>query len=843
MPIKPGKYDPLKPDIELFDFKSKKRYGLKLEGSGALRIGTISQDDTVHVRAAGKRVGDFDEQRSWKGGRGFENLSDNPEGFWDSQNAWTMSAGRVHQTLLYQHARGLRSADFYLPSKTRSMTWVPLLSSTLYLSTSWSSMGFTASFARLWIRRVGSPGTLTVKLHSNSAGNPGTVLATATVTTSDITDFVSVFPDFSLASQVLSAATTYHISVYGASTDNKSNHWEVGGYSGGSTGKMSTDGSSWSSASFDPYYYVGDAAVSRTFFPFFLDEAMYVVDKKDTGSNSQLYINGDRGLTTSSGSTTLTDTARSWTSDRWVGAFVKIVKGTGVGQVRTISANSATQLTVSVAWYVNPSTDSEYIIYGTEWWTEITGHGLTIVTSKPCVSNNIVYFPQGSGTNIRRMIWTGSAYAYSDDGTNKANHLEKVFSPGGTAIYRAVNNSTQKEVSAASHASWANPPTALSFGDAKHIGSNSYDITSLQQKDSLLYIFKPDGVWNMDKGGNLAALQSGIEKTPSSSTGLGSIVHQQFAYFSWMHSVIRIYGSNFDDIGQDWSGKGLPDGREGFFSSMDAYTSLLMCGVDALSGTSSVLGFDGIGWHELFRAWDSNLRVRMVKVQPCDSTRNRTWIDVGGDLVYQEMPFMKGSPRLDAGCRYQHEAVIESAAIDMGTASGLPKFIKELTVFCENLGGYNDIAVDYQVDDSVGTTTWTPATTIYESPESTAYLGLDNIRKFAYRLRIRSSDNTSPVMVLGVTPNGYARVPFKMVWTLRCRADNITSRGRLVKPDELMRWLLDSSRFPGRVLMLSQYELAHKFSVVIHPPQMFPYKPAAAGQAEESILTLVLEEA
>jgi hypothetical protein len=57
-----------------------------------------------------------------------------------------------------------------------------------------------------------------------------------------------------------------------------------------------------------------------------------------------------------------------------------------------------------------------------------------------------------------------------------------------------------------------------------------------------------------------------------------------------------------------------------------------------------------------------------------------------------------------------------------------------------------------------------------------------------------------------------------------------------------MRWLLDNARFPGRIMMLSQYELAHKFFVIIHPPRMFPFKPAAAGQAEESVFTIVLEE-
>ena len=264
--------------------------------------------------------------------------------------------------------------------------------------------------------------------------------------------------------------------------------------------------------------------------------------------------------------------------------------------------------------------------------------------------------------------------------------------------------------------------------------------------------------------------------------------------------------------------------------------------IDAGTGTSSVLGFDGLGWHELMRAYDANKRIRMVKVQPCQDTRNRLWIDVGGDLVYQELPLMKGSPRLDTGCRYMHEAVIESSTIDMGTASGLAKFIKELTVYSQNLGNGNEIYVDYQVDDAVHTTSWTRATVLYQSPESVAFLGLSNIRAFAYRLRICSSNNTAPVDILGVIPNGYARSPYKMVWTLRCRADNITSRGRIVKPDMLMRWLLDNARFPGKIEMKSQYELAHNFNVIIHPPRMFPYKPAQNGQAEESIFTIVLEE-
>lgn len=858
MALKPGRYDPLKPDIELLDFKSKKRYGLKLQGNG-LQIGTVSQDDSVLIRNVGMRVGDFDEQRSWKMGRGVENLSDNAEGFWDSMNAWTLSDTHLHQTLLWRFARGLRNCDFVMPDSTHSMFWQALLGASLYQSIPFQlTAGYDVDYARMWIRRVGTPGTLTFRLHANNSGTPGTVLQTVTKTVSDITDYVSVLQLFNWTGvQTLAASTTYHITVGGASTDTLANHWELGGFQGGSgNGRGSADGSTgWTLNFFDPYYYLADLDISRTFYPFFIDGAMYVVDNKDSGAASQVYINGDRGRASGGGATSLSDTLKSWTTNRWAGAWVRIVRGTGAGQDRQIVSNTGTQLTTA-AWSVAPDTSSEYYIYATEWFSEITSSGLGQVVSTPAVVNQIVYFPQGSSVNLRRMIWNSAVFGhqFSDDSTNKCDFVSSVVSGGTTYVVKALKSAST--VSFAPAQALAAPPTALSFGTERLIGSTSHLITGMMGKENYAYVFKESGVFNVDQNLNVVNLNNGIEKTPSQFNGKSSISHQQFVYYSWQHSIIRVYGQSHDDIGQNWSGKGMPNGREGYFSSMDAYTSLLMCGINAGSGTSSVLGYDGMAWHELLRAYDSNKPIRMVKVQPCEDTRNRTWVDIGGDLVYQEMPFMKGAPRLDTGVRYQHEAVLESAAIDMGTASGLPKYVKALTIFAANLkvtAGYtpgsssgsivNEIVVDYQTDEDVGTSNWTEATHVFESPESVAYFGLDNIRKFAYRLRIRSSDNTKPIDIRGVTPNGYARAPYKMIWTLRCKADNITSRGRLVKPPELMRWLLDTAKYPGRVMMLSQYELAHKFFVIVHPPRMFPFKPAQAGQTEEDVFTIVLEEA
>lgn len=70
----------------------------------------------------------------------------------------------------------------------------------------------------------------------------------------------------------------------------------------------------------------------------------------------------DSGTATSSTGTTLVDSGQAWTNDEWIDQFVKITGGTGSGQVRRITDNDGTSLTVDTAWSVNPSTDSTYQI-------------------------------------------------------------------------------------------------------------------------------------------------------------------------------------------------------------------------------------------------------------------------------------------------------------------------------------------------------------------------------------------------------------------------------------------------------------------------------------------------
>lgn len=63
-------------------------------------------------------------------------------------------------------------------------------------------------------------------------------------------------------------------------------------------------------------------------------------------------------------STTFTDSSKSWVTNRWANYSIRIIFGTGRGQIRTIASNTATVITVQNAWDTTPDSTSVYAIQG-----------------------------------------------------------------------------------------------------------------------------------------------------------------------------------------------------------------------------------------------------------------------------------------------------------------------------------------------------------------------------------------------------------------------------------------------------------------------------------------------
>lgn len=72
------------------------------------------------------------------------------------------------------------------------------------------------------------------------------------------------------------------------------------------------------------------------------------------------------GTATAGGASTLTNSAKTWTTNQWANSQVRIVSGTGAGQIRTIASNTGTVLTTSAAWTTAPDATSVYSIEGND---------------------------------------------------------------------------------------------------------------------------------------------------------------------------------------------------------------------------------------------------------------------------------------------------------------------------------------------------------------------------------------------------------------------------------------------------------------------------------------------
>lgn len=81
----------------------------------------------------------------------------------------------------------------------------------------------------------------------------------------------------------------------------------------------------------------------------------------------------DTGTATSGSATTLVDSGAAWTVDQWINYQVRITAGTGKGQVRVITANTATQLTFAAGATIDAT--SVYSIEGDENAIYYMGNG------------------------------------------------------------------------------------------------------------------------------------------------------------------------------------------------------------------------------------------------------------------------------------------------------------------------------------------------------------------------------------------------------------------------------------------------------------------------------------
>lgn len=85
------------------------------------------------------------------------------------------------------------------------------------------------------------------------------------------------------------------------------------------------------------------------------------------------FVSFATGTATAGTSTTLTNSAKAWATNQWANSQVRITGGTGAGQVRSITSNTGTALTVP-AWTTTPDATSTYSIEGNDDYLYFMGN-------------------------------------------------------------------------------------------------------------------------------------------------------------------------------------------------------------------------------------------------------------------------------------------------------------------------------------------------------------------------------------------------------------------------------------------------------------------------------------
>lgn len=915
-------------DISFSD--GEQTFGVRLDG-GPKGIQELPvSPSTLLVNQQGGKYGDWDpanshlQQDDWTGGRGQEKFVDDPSKFFDSQAAWTLTPGRVLNGPQWRLAAGMSQKNFSLPG---NMSWYKMIAGSgnaRYRARSFTDSGSTsAEQIYIWIRRRGAPGTLTLELCANSGNAPSTVLATATVTTASVTDTISVFRAMDWAGTVnLTGGTLYWVKVYGASTDNSVNHWEVGADPTGVTsgaGKTSADGSTWSDNTIGMYFWLSNISSANVAINayyrqdwklFFMEGATYAVSRyrapytvTASDTDSLLFINGDRGTVSSSASQlTVTDSTKSWTTNQWAGAKVRLIAGPGDGEWRAIASNTSTALTVSPAFNATQTTATRYIIYDTPTWTAITsGVPSDFVVTDVEVVNGIAFFARGGAAAICqfRSNPTTSAHEFDTTETLKCQLLRALNHPddgiqlwksgtGSVAVARsgvgddgfAIDNASDKTklntatvpLKAWVVNQWAtatvtilagpgvgesrtitsNTATQLTVSVAftvthtaatqyqiagwkalmgpnvrTQVGDNSYNITNMVAYNNELYVFKEDSLWRVVND-RAMPVPVGLDASPGPNNGVSAVAQNLFLYFPWSHSVERLYGGTLDDFGP-WKGRGLPAGRAGPVSAMEPAMSWLFAAIDGgPDGTSCVMAWNGMGWHEIFRAWGTGWRIRQLKWVPQVGGRAKLYISIGPLLIFMHMPLDTLNPQNDSGFIYQHESVLVTSTYDMG-ATRLPKFFKEFEGLTDSLRRTSSsvmgrsIELDYQLDDNIGGAAWTYAGSLDNSPIDAVQIMRGNKRAIRFRLRLNIESATSPLPLRATTVEGYARTPVKYQYNLRIKVSSLmrTYAGQPDRdPDVFLDWLKQMAGSASRVTVQSVFPQWNNRLVIIEPPSV-----------------------
>ena len=209
-------------------------------------------------------------------------------------------------------------------------------------------------------------------------------------------------------------------------------------------------------------FYYGDKPWIFPTKVFFYDGATFsddTIEALTTDVKSTI----DTGITTAVTNNTVTDSAKAWISNQFQNQTVRITSGTGIRQVRRVTSNTATRLTVTPNWSTNPAVDDTFTVGGGFEVLTDTGDFFYVGHSAKFRRIFLDLDTLGAGATLVFQYWNGAwttLTPVTDRTTNLTADGSLEFAAPSDWVTTAINSSTQFWVRLSTSANPSTFPTA-----------------------------------------------------------------------------------------------------------------------------------------------------------------------------------------------------------------------------------------------------------------------------------------------------------------------------------------------------------------------------------------------
>ena len=680
----------------------------------------------------------------WSQGRGVLTASLKAGGYADSHAMYTMREGQMHPAGMPVYTQGAYNWEGY---------WQPFNSDTYFLTyDEWKlvdqyngasvdqehiAIKLTGNstkreYVHAIVRHYGNPANdVNARLWTDSGGSPNTISDTASLSSDDLLEGVWYEHVFEFSTGATPSGD-YWVGI-DSNLGTTTAWWEVlvSYPTVGNTVKYANSPvAGWSSVSESEAPLIrcmGERDDYKAHF-FQYRHGWYMAKEMNDGGQASLWINGDRGVANGSQSTTtLQDDTKTWVANQWKGAIVKLAYGTGSNQVQTwrvIDSNTTDTLTISGAWGETPAdTVTEYVIMGSRYWTEISTTatppdwdvGPRIITNVRVI-NNIVYFCHGDDDAMTSMkeenvSGTYTRHFVAEDG--QYSHIVGATDQEGSYILGATGGIPSKyAIATPQDGSGSGAHTKLTFDSeltAWDIGERCQNLIRYGEWGEV-WAIKEGSTWRMLNRKWYKTSPAEMENTIDDRNGEAVMVTGVYLYYSWHDSAVRYFRNNLDGVNPNKDEYPLPANRKGYVGSMAGYPGMKFFGYDAGNDNySHILALNEFGFHEIFRAPTTGMRIHSIAVQsiPGDN-HDFLWVQCGSDILYVPIaldPYLREdeAPRTYTYFPFKWSSELDTPYMYWSRRNIL-KMFKNIELSVENSQSNDEIAVFYRIDNS---TSWT----------------------------------------------------------------------------------------------------------------------------------------